>query len=178
MSSDLLELLVGLGPALFFFYLWWRALSKPWGQLLTGRFAGWLIDIFVVFAVLLVWWGIAGRPTEGPLEHANLAGVVFVAYILLRDVRGASVGKLVLKLRVVGDGPLGAGVFGRVIRNAPLALYGIREVWFEDIFLMSLVAGLLLWLDILVLLLGGKRLGDMIAGTTVVRRDDLQSAGG
>jgi uncharacterized RDD family membrane protein YckC len=99
---------------------------------------------------------------------------IAAAYLLLRDVGGASPGKLVLRLRVVGKDGASATVAQRVLRNVtlgaqaaaiavvPLAGFGLMGL------IVRFVPSLLLTIDGAYLLDKGLRLSDRLVGTRVV----------
>jgi uncharacterized RDD family membrane protein YckC len=150
------------------------------------RFAAVLVDTAVLFGLLLlavmVW--LVVLVTQGRLDpndpaavqemaqeigttsdwvvNAAFFGALFIYYVLLEGIFGASIGKLVFRMRVVmldGSRPTGVAI---VVRN----LIRIPEAW-----LLYIPAG--------VSSLAGsrrQRLGDHAARTVVVRRPTIRSA--
>src|SRR2546422_10971648 len=122
------------------------------------RFRALLIDLVVFSIVLsLVNWVYAGTQAVG---WASLCLLWMVYYIVPDSLYGASLGKMLLGLRVVRvDGrPLGLGSI--VTRNV---------LRFIDV-----LPGLYLIGSIAVLLTANsQRVGDKCAGTTVVQRDHI-----
>jgi uncharacterized RDD family membrane protein YckC len=109
------------------------------------------------------------------LGTTSTAAICIAAgYLLLRDIGGASPGKLVLGLRVVGADGTSATVTQRVLRNVtlgaqaaaialvPLAGFGIMGI------IVRFVPSLLLTIDGAYLLDKGLRLSDRIVGTRVI----------
>jgi uncharacterized RDD family membrane protein YckC len=100
-----------------------------------------------------------------------------VAFLLLRDVAGASPGKLILGMRVVrrDDNTRPASILqclGRnlvmavaVAQGAVIPVAGLSAIW-----LLPLVAGVLAVFDGGYLWDTGERLSDRVVGTAVVRR--------
>ena len=129
------------------------------------RLCAYLIDLIPVFAGGLVF---GFRSSTGAWIAAG--------YMLLRDVGGASPGKLVLGLRVVGRDGGSASLAGRVLRNAVLGLQGIAAalVPLAGMGFLGLIARLgpsgLILVDCLYLVEKGERLSDRITGTSVVTR--------
>jgi uncharacterized RDD family membrane protein YckC len=150
------------------------------------RFAAVLVDTAVLFGLLflavMVW--LVVLVTQGRLDpndpaavqemaqeigttsdwviNAAFFGALFIYYVLLEGIFGASIGKLVFRMRVVmldGSKPTGVAV---VVRN----LIRIPEAW-----LLYIPAG--------VSSLAGsrrQRLGDHAARTVVVRRAAIRAA--
>jgi uncharacterized RDD family membrane protein YckC len=135
----------------------------PWER----RLCAYLIDLIPVFLIGLAFGFKSGS-----------GALVAAGFLLLRDVSGASPGKHVLGLRVVGrDGAL-AGVAQRVLRNA---VFGLQAVAYASTPLagggsygLALVAQLvpsgLMLVDCYYLVEKGERLSDRFAGTKVVTR--------
>lgn len=126
------------------------------------RAAGYLIDVLP--AVLLGLFGLI--PLAGPI----IAGLLLTPYWLLRDVVGASIGKLMLGERIESLDGSPAGVGARILRNLPLAV-GPAFLILPIIgyFLGPLVSGVVVLVETILLLSSGERLGDRIAKTVVVR---------
>src|SRR5947207_15688132 len=78
------------------------------------RVAGYLIDLLP--AVLIGLIGLI------PIAGIILAGLLLTPYWLLRDIGGASLGKIVLGTRVTRKDGSPASVGARVLRNIPLAI--------------------------------------------------------
>jgi uncharacterized RDD family membrane protein YckC len=141
----------------------------PWGDL-TMKTAGIavrgveaLIDLAVCYAMLYVVAAITGNTIEGGGFHLTGSpfmvgvGLCLAYYIVLEAALGATLGKLATNLRVVREndgGPIGWSA--SIIRN-----------------LLRLIDGLVFYIIGLIAICASKkrqRLGDMVAGTMVVRR--------
>ena len=115
-------------------------------------------------------------------------GVLLLLYWILRDIRGASLGKwaLGMEVRDVGGGTSSGGA--RVFRNLPFGLYGFILVLVGMASLLALIipplgviAGLfgtvaviglnfaVIFVEFAMLLITGRRIGDRLAQTIVVR---------
>jgi uncharacterized RDD family membrane protein YckC len=139
---------------------------------IARRLAGYLIDLCVITIVGLAT---GYRTAEMTSTHVGFSiGLVGAAYLLLRDIAGASLGKVFLGVRVVAASGGPASVRSRILRNVTVALgpilaiatppdTGLRAV-------TQVVGGLIVLVDVVFLLQGGLRLGDRIAGTKVVCR--------
>jgi uncharacterized RDD family membrane protein YckC len=127
------------------------------------RVAGYLID--VIPAVVLGLVGII------PFIGIIIAGFFLTLYWLLRDITGASLGKLLLGMRVAfPDGqPSTAGA--RVMRNLPLiAAPVVMMIPILGYFLAIPTSVIVTLIEGVLLLSQGSRLGDRIAGTVVVKK--------
>jgi uncharacterized RDD family membrane protein YckC len=133
------------------------------------RFVAYLIDLIPI--VLL---GLITGSSMRTVGHVGAINWVGAAYLLLRDVSGASVGKLIVGLRVVGHDGGQARLANRILRNVTLALgpalTGLSlSAGFVDV-VAELSGSLVAFVDVVFLLMGGRRLGDRIAGTSVASR--------
>jgi len=127
------------------------------------RAAGYLIDVLP--AILLGLFGII--PIVGPI----IAGFLLAPYWLLRDVTGASIGKLILGLKVARKDGQPATVGARVLRNLTLAIGpGLLIIPILGYVLGPVTAFIAVSVETILLLSSGERLGDRMAGTTVVKR--------
>ena len=127
------------------------------------RVLAFLIDIVPMLLIGLLHF----VPIIGWMVH----GLLHALYWLLRDVNGSSPGKAVLGTYVASrDG--GASTRGqRILRNVTLAAPGfLGMIPLIGVVLEFFLALALFGLEGLLLLTTGKRLGDRIAGTTVLRR--------
>jgi uncharacterized RDD family membrane protein YckC len=126
------------------------------------RAAGYLID--VVPAIFLGLFGIV------PVIGTMISGVLLLGYWLLRDIGGRSLGKLLLGMRVASADGSPAPVGSRILRNVTLAIGpAFLLVPFAGHFAGPGAAIVFIVIEILMLLAQGNRLGDRIAGTTVVK---------
>lgn len=126
------------------------------------RVAGYLIDC--IPAILLSLFIFI------PIIGAVIAGLLLTPYWLLRDIGGASLGKMVLKLRVVRSDGQPSSVGSRVIRNIPIAIGPAMLIIPMIGYVLSPIGSILILIEMIMLLTQGDRMGDRLAGTTVVRR--------
>jgi uncharacterized RDD family membrane protein YckC len=142
-----------------------RVPAKRDGSLIGLRCAGYLIDAIAVAAISfgLSWL---------PLANAFLLSVAFVpAWWLFRDIGGASPGKLLLGLRVVRQDGTPSGVRERILRNTTLLPGPLLALFpIAGLFAGPAVAICLTLVEMAFLLTRHQRLGDRLAGTTVVGR--------
>jgi uncharacterized RDD family membrane protein YckC len=99
-----------------------------------------------------------------------IAAILSFIYQLFRDFAGASIGKRALGLKVVSKTGAAATPFQWILRNILFVLPTIALVvpglgFLAESGLELLIAGF----ELVLLLATGRRLGDRIAGTTVVR---------
>ena len=127
------------------------------------RVAGYLLDVLP--AMVLGLFGMI--PIIGPI----IAGLLLAPYWLLRDITGASLGKLLLGMRVVRKDGRPASTGAKILRNVPLAI-GIAFLIIPVLgyLLGPAVATIVVMTEGILILTQGERLGDRIAGTTVVRK--------
>jgi len=127
------------------------------------RVAGYLIDV-----IPAIFLGLVGLiPIAGPI----MAGLLLTPYWLLRDVFGASLGKLALGMRIVRPDGQPASTAARVLRNLPLMIGpALLLIPFLGYVLGPAVAGIVVLTEGILVLTQGARLGDRIAGTVVRRR--------
>lgn len=129
----------------------------------SSRVAAYFID--VIPAIVLGLFGFI------PVVGVIIAGLLLTPYWLLRDVTGASLGKHVLGLRVSQRNGLPAGIGARVLRNIPLAIGpSLLIIPLLGYLLGPPVACVMVLVETILLLAQGERLGDKLAGTTVVRK--------
>lgn len=129
------------------------------GKVTALRLGAFMVDLLLVTGVSLLTNFI-------PIVPA----IVVIIYLLMRDYRGASLGKLIFGLQVAGrfGGP--ATALQRILRNFIFALPALALIVPLLGFLADAVASLAIYFVELVLLLAtGTRFGDKIAVTTVVR---------
>jgi uncharacterized RDD family membrane protein YckC len=134
------------------------------GDSMVGlRAAGYLIDLlpsFLIGVIALV-----------PVVGQFFAGILLGCYWLLRDVMGASLGKLLLGTEVVdlqGNRPQTSALITRNITIAAGAfLLAIPILGYLVGIIVSTVA---FWVEVIMLATQGQRLGDKLAATTVVRK--------
>ena len=126
------------------------------------RFVGFLIDF--IPAILLVVF-LSFIPIIGPI----LGGLLLAPYWLLRDVFGRSLGKTLAGERIVGRDGNPAPASARVLRNLPFVI-GPAIMVLPVIGYVGIVINMVLVLGESIFLLSqGSRMGDKLAGTTVVK---------
>jgi uncharacterized RDD family membrane protein YckC len=125
------------------------------------RVVAWLLDVIIIFALTLLFWGVPallGVPPDS-IGLLSLAGALAGFYHLVIEMltNGKSVGKMALGIRVVrldGSRPTFGNYFMRwifrLIETSPI-IYGLPAL--VSIFLSR----------------KGQRIGDTLAGTTVIR---------
>jgi uncharacterized RDD family membrane protein YckC len=128
------------------------------------RVGAYLIDVIpAILAGLAVGWI--------PIVGAVMLGFILFAYWLLRDITGSSIGKLVLGLRVVKKDGSPSGIKERILRNLPIAAGpGLLIIPLAGYAIAPPMAGILILTESVLLLAKNERLGDMLAGTTVVKK--------
>lgn len=127
------------------------------------RVASYVIDVLPTFLVLFVAWI--------PVAGLMLAGLFLVPYWLLRDVTGASLGKLLLGLKVVARNGHPATIGARVLRNLPIAVGPVFAlIPVLGYALVGPVSFIIILIEAIMLLSQGERLGDRLANTTVLRK--------
>lgn len=129
------------------------------------RVLGYIIDILPTFFVMVI----ALIPIVGQI----LAGLVLITYWLLRDIGGASLGKLALGYQVVrADGQPSSGA-QRVVRNltfVPAPLIIMIPIPFLSLAIGAAVGFVVIVTELVFLLATGNRAGDILAGTRVVKK--------
>lgn len=127
------------------------------------RVVGYLIDVLP--AILIGLLGLI------PVVGGVLAGLFLTPYWLLRDIGGASLGKVVLGMAVMqkDGGPARPGA--RIVRNIPLAIGPLLLIIpLLGYILAPPVSFIVLIIEAIMLLTQGERLGDKLAGTVVVKK--------
>jgi len=130
----------------------------------SQRAFGYLIDCLPIFVLSFV--------SLIPFIGVIIAGLIGVAYWLLRDISGASLGKLAMGIRVASKSGGPASVGARIARNITIAIPSMVVA----IPLIGYFAGpacgvVMIFLEIFMLLGAGERIGDKIAGTMVVKKN-------
>lgn len=105
-----------------------------------------------------------------PLIGHFISAAMISAYWLLRDINEASPGKMVIGSRVVSADGSPASTGQRIGRNVTLALPGLISAIPLGFLIALPLSFLFFFLEVVMLLLTGNRLGDKLAGTTVVRK--------
>lgn len=128
------------------------------------RCGAFLIDVIPILLVTVILGLI-------PIAGGIIAALISIAYWLLRDINGASLGKMLLGLKVVRKDGSESGTQERILRNITLIA--------GSVFMLIPLAGLVIGpavalcvgiLELVFLFTQKERLGDRIAGTTVVRK--------
>jgi uncharacterized RDD family membrane protein YckC len=127
------------------------------------RVAGYLIDL--IPAVIL------GLVALIPFVGIIIAGLFLTPYWLLRDVGGASLGKVLLGMRIVTLDGQPASTGARVLRNLTLIpAPACMIIPLIGYLLVTPVAFIVILVEAIMLLSQGSRLGDKLAGTVVVKK--------
>jgi uncharacterized RDD family membrane protein YckC len=121
-----------------------------------------LIDaVPAIFVGLIIW-----LPLIGPMIYGLLVG----AYMLLRDIKGASLGKMAMGTRVFSKNGGEATTQSLIMRNLPLAApYALLLIPFFGLFIYGPIAFIVGIVEIVMYFTQGERLGDRIANTTVLK---------
>jgi uncharacterized RDD family membrane protein YckC len=126
------------------------------------RWCAWLIDGALVILISLL--------ALIPLLGGILVAVTATGYLLLRDRQGASLGKRVMGLRVVGQDGQPASSNALIMRNAILALpYLLHFIPYLGVVLTTVIWAPTCFIESFSVLLTGQRIGDKLAGTMVVK---------
>ncbi len=134
------------------------------GDSMVGlRAAGYLIDLLPSFLI--------GVFALIPVVGQFFAGILLGCYWLFRDVMGASLGKLLLGTEVVdlqGNRPQTSALITRNITIAAGAF--LLTIPILGYIVGIIVATVAFWIEVIMLVTQGQRLGDKLAGTTVARK--------
>jgi uncharacterized RDD family membrane protein YckC len=127
------------------------------------------IGAFVIDVVPILILGVIFRRI--PFLGRIIMGFISAAYWLLRDFNGASLGKMTLGLFVVKKNGAPASTNERIMRNLTLAIGPALQIipllgWLIAVPLTFVLAVT----ELVVLIVKHERLGDMLAGTTVIKR--------
>jgi uncharacterized RDD family membrane protein YckC len=132
------------------------AAPAPW------RVGAFFID--TVFARIMSLVVNAGWP-----DSMLMLGLTLTAYMLLRDAPGASLGKLIVGLRVVGEEGEPASLRSRILRNVPFAVpYALLLIPIVGSVLMLVAAPVINIAELVNLASTGRRQGDRLGHTGVV----------
>ena len=124
-----------------------------------SRFGGFLIDWLMAWPLNLL----SVIPMIGPL--------IVIFYWLLRDINGRSLGKVIVGTMIVGGRGGPATAMQRVVRNLPFAIFTLPLfIPILGVFAAILLQVLVFTAEVIAVLITGERIGDKIAGTTVVKR--------
>jgi len=128
------------------------------------RAGGYLIDVIpsVLMGLAIGWIPIVG---------AVILGFLLLGYWLLRDITGSSIGKLILGLQVVKKDGTPSTAKERILRNLPIAIGpAMLIIPLAGYVIAPPIASILIVTEAVLLLAKKERLGDMLAGTTVVKK--------
>ncbi len=125
------------------------------------RFVATVIDTAILLPVFYALAVMTGSTTESGFELTGVPFFIALAigigyYVVLEALRGATVGKMVVGLRVLKDDGDSVSWSESAIRNVLRVVDGL---------FFYLVAAIFVWTSD-----KRKRLGDRVAGTVVVRR--------
>lgn len=138
-----------------------RATYQPADKL--QRAFGYLIDCLPLV--------ILGLVSLIPFVGVIFAGIIGVAYWLLRDIPGASLGKLAMGTRVASNKGGPASVGARVARNITIAFPSmVLAIPFIGYLAGPACGVVIIFLEVIMVLGAGERVGDKIAGTMVVKK--------
>ena len=127
------------------------------------RIAAFSIDIAILIVI--------GMFDIVPLLGQYLFALLSAAFVLFRDMNGASFGKSMLGCRVVSKNGTPATTKQKMLRNVIFVLPDLAAlIPFLGIFLGPIGFVTLACLELFVLLVTGERIGDKMAGTMVVKR--------
>ncbi len=127
------------------------------------RVVAYLIDILPVCLIAVLWF----VPLVGPMIFGLLAG----SYWLLRDIGGASLGKITMGLRVVARDGQESTPGMRIVRNLTLAMPLVGTLIPLAGYLVGPCFVIVLDIaEVIALLATGERIGDRLAGTVVVKK--------
>ena len=98
-------------------------------------------------------------------------GIALALFWLFRDFMGASPGKKLMNFEVVDASGSPASTGQRIVRNIPMAMPCVLWAlpWIGTL-LGPLIGGSIFCLEVVMLLASGRRIGDMLASTAVIRR--------
>jgi uncharacterized RDD family membrane protein YckC len=137
------------------------SMARANGQLILPRWAATFLDTVVVLALYIAVGVISQGEGAWPLPLWGLSVVAY--YVLLEGRWGATLGKLVMKLRVVGRDGRPPGYWRAVIRTV------FRLIEVNPLLAGGLPAALVVWLS-----KAHQRLGDVVAGTYVLQVEDVK----
>jgi uncharacterized RDD family membrane protein YckC len=128
------------------------------------RLLGYLIDIIpaVIVGVAIGWIPVLG---------SIVVGAALFAYWLLRDITGASLGKIVLGTQVVKKDGSPSSTKERILRNVPMIVGPVlMMIPFAGLVIGPSISVLIILVETVLLFTKRERMGDMLAGTTVVKK--------
>jgi len=132
---------------------------------ITSRFLAWFLDmLFMIIALFIGAWAVSFVGIISPGLQAALvivtAFVIQQGYFIFFELKtgGATPGKRIMKLRVIQDTGVKINFFNSFLRNM------MRFMDSTPLFILHIPGGLAAFFHPL-----NRRLGDMVAGTLVVR---------
>ena len=140
---------------------------------LVDRVKGGAVDTAVVVGVEAL--GLLLAPFTFALSSV-LSSLLTATYVACKDMPGVGVGQRLAGGRVL-DGSGGAASLARVVgRNAPLSMALLLGALPDPLGLAGLfLASMVLLAEVVLMMLTGRRLGDLVAGTRVTDNGDLTS---
>ena len=128
------------------------------------RALAYLLDVIpmIIVGILIGWIPILG---------AMIFGFILLGYWLLRDFAGHSLGKMLLGLVVVKKDGSPSETTQHVLRNSTIAIGpALLMIPLIGYVLGPVVSFLCIITEVVMLLVKKERIGDIIAGTTVVKK--------
>lgn len=137
------------------------SIARAQDALICPRWAATFLDTVVVLALCIAVGVISQGEGAWPLPTWALAVAAY--YVMLEGRRGATFGKLTMKLRVVGRDGRPPGYWRAVIRTV------FRLIEVNPLLAGGFPAALVVWLS-----KTHQRLGDVVAGTYVLQVEDVR----
>jgi len=138
--------------------------SQPVSSTIARRWQATLIDFVLLYLLLIISFGLAR-----PLSDQIMVGISILTissyYLLLEGLTGFTIGKLLSGIRVVDSNGCKPSFMQGVVRTA----FRVLEV--NPLILGGVPAGIVAAMSS-----KGQRLGDMLAGTYVVYKEDVMSS--
>ena len=131
----------------------------------SQRIVAGFVDVAPLFAVTVAIH-VFVPATDGT---ATATRIIAGLCLLLKDVTGASLGKWLVGVRASDRSGVSASPLRRVARNATLAAAPILM----GVPVIGRLSAVLAIVEMILVLLQRERLGDRLAGTTVIRRSVL-----
>ena len=141
-----------------------QAVTTAISDVVGLRALGYIIDVIpmIIIGVVIGWIPIIG---------AIIFGVILLCYWLLRDFAGHSLGKIVLGLEVVKKDGTPSDTKARILRNVTIAIGPAFLILPVIGYVLGPVLSLIcIVTEMIMLLVTKERIGDRLAGTTVVKK--------
>ncbi len=133
------------------------------------RFLGILIDAIPILIITSIFW-VSPFLFWIPVFGLMMVGLLGGAYWLLRDIKGASLGKMAMGTRVFSKSGGEASTQSLIMRNLPIAApYALLLIPFVGYFIYGPVAFIVGIVELVMYFTQGERLGDKIANTIVLK---------